>query len=1060
MPDRSYVELRCQSAFSFLEAAALPEELVQRAAALDLPGFALSDRGTLSGAVRVWKAGRESGIRTIVGAQVDLLEPGGRLLLLVTSPQGYRHLCRLLTLGHARGGKQDCIVSFDEIEENAKDLICLAGGPHGALTEILRSGRGDLAMPLVDRLGGLFPGRLWVDLQRNLNPFAERRLRKLRDLAIRAGVPMVATGEVRATGVRGSFLLDVLESIRRGVPICRLARAAHVNREYDFANSADMLVRFRDLPGTVAASVEIADLCRFRLDELGYRFPEVPLPDGATSISRLHELVRQGARGRWGDPLPLAVGRQLEHELGVIGRLSLEGYFLIVEEIVSWCRAQGILVQGRGSAANSAVCYALGITAVDAVGMGLLFERFLSEERREWPDIDLDLPSGERREAVIQYVYRRFGGSGDAGLVRTVGAGVAMTANVITWRMRSALREAARALNFSPLQINHLVGKLGESGLHEEEKLLADTVRTADVDVSPLRLQQLARCIEGLCGLPRHLGQHSGGIIVAAGRLDEIVPLEPANMPGRSVVQWDKDDCADLGIIKIDLLGLGMMAVLEEAIPLVEYSEGIHLDLAHLPSDDSKTWAMIQKADTVGVFQIESRAQMATLPRMKPATFYDLVVEVALIRPGPIVGRMVHPYLARRAGREAVRYAHPCLEPILKRTLGIPLFQEQILRVAMVAAGFTGGEAEELRRAMGFKRSTEKMQALELRLRQGLERQGIVGAALDEIVRSIGSFAMYGFPESHAASFALLAWASAYLKAHHPAAFLCALLNAWPMGFYHPSTLVKDAQRHGVEVRPIDVSLSDWRCTLERQETGRPAVRLGFRFVRGLRQEVGAALVQARGLRPWRDLADFMARVTLNREERTALAELGALSSFGGAGRRAALWQVLAFPGRREAPLLRGHAGAESSGAVPVEMDPFEEVLADYRMAGLTVGPQLLSRFRPWLREQGALPLSELASLEHGQDILAGGLVIVRQKPAAARGFCFLTLEDETGIASAVLTPGAYARLRRDLNQTALVLVQGRVERREGVVHLRIRHLGPLDSALAEGDLPPSHDYY
>src|SRR5438093_610291 len=582
-------------------------------------------------------------------------------------------------------------------------------------------------------------------------------------------------------------LLDVLTCIRLGTTLDQAGRWLLANTERHLKPPAEMAALFRDMPDAIRQSRRIAERCAFTLADLGYRFPEFPLAPGETPIGHLRALTYAGARDRYRTVTP-TVQRQLEHELGMIERLDLAGYFLIVWDIVRFCRERGILCQGRGSAANSAVCYALGITAVDPVGMGLLFERFLSEERGEWPDIDLDLPSGDRREEVIQYVYRRYGERG-----------AAMTATVISYRTRSTVREAGKALGLSLEQVDRLAKLLRAHGYSDEHDQLGAQLRAGGVDPEAPRIGLLVEIVRQMQGLPRHLGQHTGGMVIAAGRLDEVAPLEPAAMPGRNVIQWDKDDCADLGLIKVDLLGLGMLAALEEAIPLVRQHEGVEIDLAHLPPDDPQVYAMLRRADTIGVFQVESRAQMATLPRMQPERFYDLVVEVAIIRPGPIVGQMVNPYLKRRAGREPVGYAHPLLEPILARTLGVPLFQEQLLRIAMTVAGLTGGEAEELRRAMGFKRSEARMRAIECRLRDGMATRGITGAVQDEIVRQITSFALYGFPESHAASFALLAYASAYLKAHHPAAFACAQLNAWPMGFYHPATVVKDAQRHGVE---------------------------------------------------------------------------------------------------------------------------------------------------------------------------------------------------------------------------------------------------------------------
>ncbi len=1077
-----YVELRCRSAFSFLEGASTPEDLAEIAGRLGYDAVALADRDGVYGAPRFWKAAREAGLRPLVGAEVtvapDLRAAGAgrdRLLLLVESRTGYRNLCKLLTIGHTRGEKGRSLVTLDEVEEHAAGLLCLAGGETGLLTNALR--RGDVlgAGRLGRRLRDIFANRLWIDVQRSREPRVERRTRALRDLAEALRIPLVASGDVRMARAAERPVLDVLCCLALRTRLDAAGRALVANAERHLVPPAEVAQRFRDLPRAVAATLEIADRCEFTLSDLGYRFPDYPLPPGESPIGHLRYLTYAGARERYGHPLPARVAAQLEHELAVIGKLDLAGYFLIVWDIVRFCRERGILVQGRGSAANSAVCYALGITAVDAVGMGLLFERFLSEERGEWPDIDLDLPSGDRREMVIQYVYRRYGaqGPGRGAAGQTIGAGVAMTANVISYRVRSALRDAGKVLGFPEPELERLSKLLAHHGFRDQGDVLAAQLEAGGVDVHAPRVRLLIDCVAALQGLPRHLGQHSGGMVISAGRLDEIVPLEPAAMPGRSVVQWDKDDCADLGLIKIDLLGLGMMAVLEEAIPLAREADGVELDLAKLPPDDPKTYEMIRRADTIGVFQIESRAQMATLPRMKPRTFYDLVVEVAIIRPGPIVGQMVHPYLARRAGREPIRYPHPLLEPILRRTLGVPLFQEQLLRIAMTAAGFTGGEAEELRRAMGFKRSVQRMQAIEAKLRSGLAANGIVGEQAEEIVRGITSFALYGFPESHAASFALLAYASAYLKAHHPEAFLCALLNAWPMGFYHPATLVKDAERHGVRVLPIDVMRSDWRCTIERTASPRDAasgggrsrcaVRLGLRFVHGLREEAALRLVQARSAAPFRDVADLARRAGLAKREIEALAELGALGALAASERRAALWQVSGLSPVRE-PLLAGLAPRAARSRVS-PMSKLDETLADYRRSGLTTGPHLMAHLRPMLERERIVPLARLATLENGAWVRTAGLVIVRQRPGTAKGICFLTLEDETGTGNAVLMPDRYAAFRVTLHTAPLLVIEGRLERHDGVVHVRVarvsgRSLPGVTPPSLEGVIPPSHDFH
>ncbi|GIV03771.1 MAG: error-prone DNA polymerase [Fimbriimonadales bacterium] len=1031
-----YVELRCHSAFHFLAAASLPEDLVARAARLEYDTLALGDADGVYGAPRFYRAAREAGIRPLIGCELTLRpweananatrRSPTHLYVLVMNRTGYRNLCRLLTQNKGKFPKGEAVLEWEELEGWTEGWICLA-------RDALFPAPLRLAEGALHTLRRLFPGRLYLELQRHGDPAEERHNRVLCDVAAALRLPLVATNDVRYATPEMQSLYDVITCIRHRTTVDAAGWLLERNAERHLKAPGDMARMFRDFPAAVRNTRAIAEQCEFTLANLGYRFPDYPLPPGQTAQEYLRHLVYEGARKRY-RTLTLKVTRQLEHELHIIGKLQLAGYFLIVWDIVRFCREQGILAQGRGSAANSAVCYSLGITAVDPVGMELLFERFLSEERGEWPDIDIDLPSGDQRERVLQYVYRRYGPHG-----------AAMTANVITYRLRSAVREVGKALGFSLEQVDRVAKLLHRFEFRDpRDNDLPAHLRAAGLDPLAARSRLLVQLVEQIQHLPRHLGQHSGGMIIAAGRLDEIVPLEPARMPGRVVVQWDKDDCADLGIIKVDLLGLGMMAVLEEALPLVREHEGIELDLAHLPPNDPKTYAQLQQADTVGVFQVESRAQMATLPRLKPQCFYDLVVEVALIRPGPIVGQMVHPYLRRRAGREPITYPHPSLEPILRRTLGVPLFQEQLLRIAMTAAGFSGGEAEELRRAMGFKRSLERMRAIEAKLRAGMAAHGIVGQAAEDIVRSITSFALYGFPESHAASFALLAYASAYLKAHHPAAFTCALLNNWPMGFYHPATIVKDAQRHGVRVLPIDVTRSAWRCTLERRPQGNESVlclRLGLKYVRGLRAEAGERIVSEREQHPFRSIEDFVHRCALREPELATLAELGALAAFGYT-RRAALWQVAAIP---QGPLYARASRAQERPArkespLP-EMQPVERTWADLRGSGITAGPHLLAYWREQLQARGFLPACALPRCAHGQLVKVAGHVIVRQRPGTAKGFCFLTLEDETGLANVVLTPKFFERHRTLLHTAPLLEVEGDLQSVDGVIHVRARRL-------------------
>jgi error-prone DNA polymerase len=1027
-----YVELRCRSAFSFLDGASLPEDLAEAAAGLGHQALALADRGGLSGAPRFFKAARKLGLQPIVGAEIAMESPMPPLLLLVENRTGYRNLCRLLTAMKAGRPKGDGAASYALLAEHAEGLIALAGA----------SPRDDVA-----ELAAVFSaGHLYLEVQRHLDAVQEHRNRAVLALAAAHHLPVVATNDVRYASAQLRRVHDVLTCVRAGLTVDEIGRRLPCNAERFLKRPAEMAALFRDLPAALHATREIAERCAFTLADLGYTFPRYPVPEGETQQSFLEKMTWQGASGRY-RPVSAKVRAQLEHELTVIGKLDLAGYFLVVWDIVRFARERNILVQGRGSAANSATCYALGITAVDPVGMELLFERFLSEERVKsasnatdrMPDIDLDLPSGEQREAVIQYVYRKYGAHG-----------AAMTANVICYRPRLAVRDCGHALGFAEEQLARIARHL-PGWIVPEDRPLGAFIAEAGFPPDDARTKLLAEIATSMLNLPRHLGQHSGGMVIAAGRLDEIVPLEPARMPGRVVVQWDKDDCADLGIVKVDLLGLGMLAVLEESAALLRKHHGIEIDYAHLPPDDPAVYRMLRAADTVGVFQVESRAQMATLPRMRPERFYDLVVEVAIIRPGPIVGKMVNPYLARRNGQQPVRYPHPSLEPILRRTLGIPLFQEQLIRIAMTAAGFSGGQAEELRRAMGFKRSMERMKVIEAELRAGMSGKGIVHKAQEEIVQGIKSFALYGFPESHAASFALIAYASAYLKAHHPAAFTCALLNNFPMGFYHPATLVKDAQRHGVACLSVDVTGSQWDCTLE-DDRGTTAVRLGLKYLRRLRAEVAQRLVAAR---PFSSLGDLCRRVELNAAERATLAEVGAFSSLGGT-RRQVMWQLEAFG--RSGELFAGVESGDAQTDSPLpEMNPGEEVAADFRGTGLTAGPHPMSFVRQRLQARGVLSAHQLQQAAKGQRALVAGLVIVRQRPSTAKGLVFVTVEDETGFANAVVPAAQFDEHRALLVSARALVIGGVVQQNQGVTSLKADRFWPLDSAEIARDI--SHDF-
>src|SRR5690348_10688647 len=973
----TYIELHARSAFSFLEGSSLPEDLIERAAELGQPAMALLDSHGVYGSPRFHMAADKTGLKARIGAEVACTT-GGRLALLAENRTGYQNLSRLITRTKLRGGSpgkvENPAASFEEFAEFSQGLICLTGGDEGILAPIFRESEGpaaaEQARATFEHLIRIFGrGNVYVELQRHLRRDQEARNQVLVELAHSLQMPILATNGVSHAVPERRPLLDILTCTKHKTTIAEAGKLLSFNSERHLKSAKEMSRLFADLPEAIAETMELNNRLQFTLENLGYEFPRYPVPPGETEASFLRKRTEDGARDRY-PKNPSAVQKQLQRELALIEKLKLEGYFLIVWDIVHYCREQGILVQGRGSAANSAVCYSLGITAIDAVKMELLFERFLSEERGEWPDIDLDLPSGDQRERAIQYVYERYGK-----------LGAAMTANVITYRPRSAVRDAGKALGFTAETLDLLSRAV--AGWEHDETIdsLDRSVQQAGLDAGCGRIRNLLEIVARMQDLPRHLGQHSGGMIVCQGQLDSVVPLEPATMPGRTVVQWDKDDCADMKIVKIDLLGLGMMAVLEESLQLVREHYGEQVDLAHLPQDDPEVYEALGKADTVGMFQIESRAQMSCLPRLRPKRFYDLVVQVAIIRPGPIVGHMVHPYLKRRQGREPVTYSHPALEPVLKRTLGIPLFQEQLLRMAMIAAGFSGGEAEELRRAFGFKRAEVRMKDVEAKLRAGMTLNGIIGETQEQIVHAITSFALYGFPESHAASFALLAYASAYLKVHYLAAFLAAMLNSQPMGFYQPASLLKDAQRHGLKVLPIDVTRSSWVCTLE-ESRGTLAVRLGMRYVKGLRQVAAEALMSARTQTMFRSIDDLVRRVPeLTKSELMTLSEIGALNWLGESGglrseskrpqhrhRRDALWQVFRAA-RPCGPLLEAidrpaRQEVQRSGEIASPLAPMntqERLAADFGGTGMTTGPHPLAYCRNSLSSLGVWPSIRLA---------------------------------------------------------------------------------------------------
>jgi error-prone DNA polymerase len=1155
-----YVELHARSAFSFLEGASLPEELVAACAQFNLPAMALLDTDGVYGAPRFHLTAKKAKIKAHIGAEVTCASlhtvipcspfpsvilngasasrsealaeskdpysrqklrtieiprsarndkcfclPAFRLPLLVSTRAGYQNLCRLITKMKLRAKKGEGAVCAEELEEHADGLICLTGGAEGPLAAGLQQGGIEDGRRQVDRLIAIFGRKnVYVELQRHFQREEESRNRAAIDIARSLHLPLLATNGVCYATAKARELCDAFTAIRHHRTLSTAGRLLSRNSERFLKSAREMQQLFADLPEAISNTLELSSRLEFSLNELGYEFPRYPVPESETIDSFLYQRAREGFHTRYGHAKPelqLRARAQIEKELKLIEKLKLAGYFLIVWDIIRFCVKENILIQGRGSAANSAVCYSLGITAVDAVGMELLFERFLSEERGEWPDIDLDLPSGDEREKVIQYLYRKYGERG-----------AAMTANVITYRNRMAAREMGKALGFDPETLAKISAAVATWEFRDENDALDRRFRDAGLDLNHPRLRKYYELCLAVQDMPRHLGQHSGGMVICQGQLDSVVPLEPASMPGRVVVQWDKEDCADMGIIKVDLLGLGMMAVLKDSIELIRDHYHEEVDLAHLPQDDPPVYSALQHADTIGLFQVESRAQMASLPRLRPLRFYDIVVQVAIIRPGPIVGKMVNPFILRRQGREDVTYPHPSLEPVLKRTLGVPLFQEQLLRLAMIAANFTGGEAEELRRAMGFKRSQARMKEIEARLRSGMTQNKIPSKAQEEIILSITSFALYGFPESHAASFALIAYASAYLKCHYLAAFTAALLNNQPMGFYSPATIVKDAQRHGLRMLPVDVTCSEWMCSLEavssqpsaiskialestasgqlsvaskisaaerRQNAahgvsrgsvaeneeapeGRKniALRMGLRYVRSLREEAARSLALERTIAPFTSIHDLTRRVPeLRKDELTTLAEIGALNSIQSRSpqlhRRDALWQVERAV-RGSGPLLEQQPEPDSPSPL-APMNHEERLVADFHGTGLTVGPHPMAYRRAWLTAMGIRRASDLRDIPSGKRLRIGGCVIVRQRPGTAKGFVFLSLEDETGVANAIITPDLFHQNRLLLASEKFLAIEGILQNQDNVISVKAERVLPLFVTKAQ---TVSHDFH
>ena len=1008
----SYVPLWVKSNFSFLEGASHPDEYVEEAQNLGLRAVALTDRDGVPGVVRAWERARTLGMKLLTGSELTLMD-GSSIVLMAMDRPGYANLCRLVTAGRLRSPKGQCRVHWNEVVAHAPGLIALWGGGQSLLSRV---------EPLADAVTGplreAFGDRLYALLARHRTPQESASEPLVVSRARALGLQTVAGVEVLYHTPTRRPLQDVLTCIRHGVSLRTAGTRTRPNHLHALPTPEAMHERFSDQLGALERTVEVAARCTFDLSEIRYRYPSERLPDGQTSSSWLRRLTYEGAAQRYSGHVPPEVRAQLDRELALIEHLDYGGYFLTMWEIVRFCRELGILCQGRGSAANSAVCYCLGITAIDPVRMGLLFERFLSLERAEPPDIDLDIMHA-RREEVIQHVYSKYGRMH-----------AAMVANVIRYRFRSAVRDVGKALGLPETMLDRIARGLDYRESFDEARATAEGLE----ETSPTH-RHLVRLVNEIQDFPRHLSIHPGGFLLGHEPVHDLVPIENATMADRTVVQWDKYDVEALGLFKVDLLGLGALTQIDDCFELLSRHRGVQLTMATIPAEDPETYALCQRGDTVGVFQIESRAQMAMLPRLKPRTFYDLVIEVSIVRPGPITGGMVHPYLRRRNGEEPVVYPHESLRPVLEKTLGVPLFQEQVMRLAVVAADYTPGEADQLRRDMAAWRRSGRIEKHHERIVSRMQAKGIAREFAERVFEQIRGFGEYGFPESHAASFALIAYATAWLRTHYPAEFLCSLLNAQPMGFYSPATLVEDARRNDIEVRPIDVRTSAWGCTLEPASPARArprsplAVRMGLRYVKSLSASDAARIVERR---PFDDLEALVRKTELNEGALNALAEAGALEGFESA-RRGALWAVRGLSRSRGATLAVPMADAtpelEALGAL-------EEVMWDYSRTSHSTRGHPLEALRPALRAQRLPEAREVQRMPDGRRVKYAGLVICRQRPGTASGVVFMTLEDETGFVNVVLWSRVFEQQASLAKSASLLGVSGRIQSEQGVVHL------------------------
>ncbi|MDH0098853.1 error-prone DNA polymerase [Pseudomonas sp. GD04158] len=1014
-----YAELHCLSNFSFQRGASSARELFERAARLGYRALAITDECTLAGIVRAWQAARETGLALIVGSEMPI-EGGPKLVLLAEDLAGYQALCRLITVARRRAEKGRYRLLREDFDTPLAGLLAIwLAEPHASEHEGIW-------------LRQRFSDRLWLGIELHRGADDAGRLHQLQALAARLQIPALACGDVHMHARGRRALQDCMSAIRQHLPVAEAGAWLFPNGERHLRRREELAELYPQ--ALLDETLRVAERCHFELDQLKYQYPHELVPAGHNASSWLRHRVEEGLRWRWPDGASTKVRAQVEHELQLITELKYESYFLTVHDIVSWAREQHILCQGRGSAANSTVCFALGITELnpDNSGSRLLFERFLSRERNEPPDIDVDFEH-ERREEVIQYVFRRYGRQR-----------AALTAVASTYHGAGALRDVAKALGLPPDQVGALADCCGRWSDRIPD---AERLREAGFDPDSPSLHRILTLAGELIGFPRHLSQHPGGFVISEHPLQTLVPVENASMAERTVIQWDKDDLDLVGLLKVDILALGMLSALRRCFALIERYRGTRWTLASLPQEDAATYAMISRADTVGVFQIESRAQMAMLPRLRPKKFYDLVIQVAIVRPGPIQGDMVHPYLRRRNGEEAVEYPSEELIPVFARTLGVPLFQEQVMELAMVAADYSPGEADELRRSMAAWKRHGGLEPHRQRLTSRMLEKGYTAEFTARIFRQIEGFGSYGFPESHAASFALLTYASCWLKCHEPAAYACALVNSWPMGFYSPDQVLQDARRHGIEVRPADVRHSAWDCSLEPSGGEQPAIRLGLRLLRGFREEDALRIEAARQAAPFTDVDDLCRRATLDARARECLADAGALRGLAG-NRYRARWAVAGV--EPQLPLFAGHSSREEPVALP-RPTVGEDLLTDYATFGTTLGPHPLALLRERLRAKRCRSSHELGTVEHGRPVSVAGLVIGRQRPQTASGVIFVTLEDEFGMINVVVWHDLAERQRRVLLQSRLLRIDGHLESADGVRHViagRLTDLSPLLTGL------------